>query len=157
MCSVFARRFVVVVCLAIALAACGADPSPEDQLKAAIANFVDAVEDGEPRRAGEVLDPSYRDVRHSDKRGAIASLFWYTRQNRDIHVFTVVSDIAIDVASGTARTVVYAAMAGVPVESVETLVSIKADLYRFDVDWRAVDGTWRVVSGRWQRADLSAF
>lgn len=156
MCSVFARRAALVASLALALLACGVDTSPEDQLKAAIAGFVDAVEEGELRRAGEVLDPSYRDARHSDKRGAVASLFWYVRQNRQLHLFTLVSDIAIDPAAGTARTVVFAAMAGVPVESVEALISVKADLYRFEVDWRTVDGTWRVVSSRWQRADLSA-
>lgn len=150
------RRLALVLCLAIALTACGVDPSPEEQLKTAIASFVEAVEDGEPRRAGEVLDPSYRDVRHSDRRGAVASLFWYTRQNHNIHLFTVVSDITVDAVSGTARTDVFVAMAGVPVESVEALVSIRADLYRFDVDWRNVDGTWRVVSSRWQRADMSA-
>lgn len=155
MCSACAKP-VLAIGLAVLLAGCGAAPSPGDRLKAAIAAFVEALEDGEPRRAGELLHPAYQDTRHPDRRSAVASLFWYTRQHRDIHLFTLVRDSDIDAASDSARTGVLVAMAGVPIESIETLVSINADLYRFDVDWRHEDGEWRATSAQWQRADLSS-
>lgn len=155
MCSASAK-VIYVIGLALLLAGCGADTSPEDRLKAAIAIFVEALENGEPREAGKVLHPAYQDARHPDRRGAVASLFWYTRQHRDIHLFTLVRDIDIDATSESARSGVLVAMAGVPIESVETLVSINADLYRFDVDWRHDEGEWRAVSAQWHRADLSS-
>lgn len=114
-----------------------------------------AIEEGSSRRVGELLHPDYRDARHPDRRSALAGLFWYTRQHRDIHLLTLVRDLRVDASAGEAHGAVFVAMAGVPLESVQALVSVNADLYRFDVDWRRHEGEWRVTSSRWRRADLS--
>lgn len=143
--------------MVLLLASCGTDTSPESQLRAAVDAFVAAIEEADPRAAGEILHSAYRDARHVDKRSAVASLFWYTRQHRDIHLFTVIRAIELDANAAAARTQILVAMAGVPIDSVETLVSVNADLYRFDIDWQQEDDTWQVSSSRWQRADLSAF
>jgi hypothetical protein len=159
MSSAFAKRACILVLglgLTVVLAGCGEEPPAEQRLKAAIDSLVTAVEAGTPRDAGDVLHPEYRDDRHPDKRSALASLFWYTRQHRDIHLFTLMRDADIDEATGIASTTVLVAMAGVPLQSIESVISVRADLYRFDVDWRLADGEWLVTSSRWQRADLSA-
>ena len=150
------RALLLGIGLALGLAGCSEDPPAEDRLKQAIAAVVKAVEQGESREAGDLLHPDYRDDRHPDKRSALASLFWYTRQHRNIHLFTLVHDVEIDEGAGEARTTVLVAMAGVPLESVETVISVRADLYRFDVDWRLEVDDWLVSSSRWQRADLSS-
>jgi hypothetical protein len=150
------RALLLGLGLALVLAGCGEDPPAEERLKAAIASVEAAVEEGTPREAGDVLHPEYRDDRHPDKRSALATLLWYTRQHRDIHLFTLIRDLELDENAGEARTTVLVAMAGVPLESVETVISVRADLYRFDVDWQLTDGDWLVTSSRWQRADLSS-
>jgi len=150
------RALLLGLCLAVVLVGCGDDTPAEDRLGAAVASVVAAVEEGEPREAGGILHPDYRDARHPDKRSAIASLFWYTRQHRNIHLFTLMRDVAIDANAGVAKTKVLVAMAGVPLQSIETVISLRADLYEFDVDWQLTDGDWLVTSSRWQRADLSS-
>jgi len=150
------RALLLGLGLAFVLAGCGEDPPAEERLKAAIASVETAVEEGSPRDAGDILHPDYRDDRHPDKRGALASLFWYTRQHRNIHLFTLMRDVAIDANAGVAKTKVLVAMAGVPLQSIETVISLRADLYEFDVDWQLTDGDWLVTSSRWQRADLSS-
>jgi hypothetical protein len=47
---------------------------------------------------------------------------------------------------------VLVAMTGVPVESLETLVSLKADLYRFDLQLLN-DDDWQIRRAAWQRTD----
>lgn len=159
MCSVCVRRvqFLLAACgLALLLAACGGNgPTPEDRVRVTVDRIVEAIEAGEPRQVGGLLHRDYSDDQHPDRRSAVASLFWYTRQHRDIHLFTLIRDLRVDAEAGEAQGVVLVAMAGVPLKSIQSVVSVNADLYRFDVDWRLDDGEWRVISGRWQRADLS--
>ncbi|MGD1983753.1 MAG: hypothetical protein PVF93_07580 [Chromatiaceae bacterium] len=150
------KRLLWLSALVAMLTACGTDDSPEAQLRAAVDAFVDAVEAAAPRAAGDILHSAYRDARHPDKRSAVATLFWYTRQHSAVHLFTAIRAIELDPSAGSARSRILVAMAGVPIESIETLVSLNADLYRFDVDWQLEEGAWRVISSRWQRADLSS-
>ena len=119
--------------------------------------MADAVERGDRTGVGDLLHPDYSDDRHPDKRAALASVFWYSRQHRNIHRFKLVRDIEVGPDATRATTVVMVAMAGVPIESIEALISLQVDLYRFDVDWRLDDGDWKVLSSRWQRADLSSY
>ena len=150
-------RHLVASCgLLLLLTACGNDgQTPEERVRSSIDAMVQAVEEGSPRQVGEWLHPDYRDERHSDRRSALASLLWYTRQHRDIYLFTLIRDLRVDASAGEAQGIVFVAMAGVPLESIQAIVSVNADLYRFDVDWRLDDGEWRVFSSRWRRADLS--
>ena len=48
-------------------------------------------------------------------------------------------------------------MGGVPMDSVETAVSVKADLYRFDVQLLQADDAWSITGARWQRASAELF
>ena len=150
------RRLLWLPALVLVLTACGTDDTPEARLRAAVDGFVDAIEAAAPRAAGDILHSTYRDARHPDKRSAVATLFWYTRRHSAVHLFTLIREIDLDPGAGTARSRIFVAMAGVPIESIETLVSLNADLYRFDVDWQLEEGAWRVVSSRWERVDLSA-
>jgi hypothetical protein len=152
-----AWRALAIGGVLLLLVACGGDnPTPEDRLRASVDAIEALVEAGDATGVRDYLASDYRDARHPDARSAIASLFLYSRQHRDIHLFTLVRDLQLDEAAGTAQTGILVAMAGVPLESIETLIALKADLYRFDVDWQRVDDEWRIVSSRWQRADLSS-
>ena len=144
--------------LLLALSACGGpDDTPEQQVRQLIDAMEHAVESGSVESAAELLHTEYSDSWHPDRRAAVRSLFGYLRRHDNIHLFTVIQSITVTPAQDTADAVVYVGMGGTPVESLETLIAVKADLYRFDVRLAAVDGDWRVRSARWARATEAAF
>lgn len=114
-----------------------------------------AVESRSVQQSAEFLDDNYSDERHPSRRAAVQSLLLYLRGHSNIHLFTHIRSITVDAAGDRANAVVMVATAGVPVESVDVLISVKADLYRFDIEAIRIDDVWRIAKARWQRADLS--
>lgn len=148
--------FASLCCLGLLGACGGGDASPEQAVRGRIDGLVAAVETGSVREVAAFLHPEYRDEWHPNRAAAVRSLLGYLRRHSSIHLFTLVKSLDIAQDHGRAETAVYVAMTGVPAESVETLVALRADLYRFDVGWKkAVDGGWQITTARWVRADLS--
>ncbi len=144
--------------LMLLLAACGEpDDTPEEQVRQLIDAMEQAVEAGSVKEAAGLLHSDYSDRWHPDRRAAARSLFGYLRRHDNIHLFTLIRSITVTPSQDAADAVVYVAMSGMPVESVETLLSVKADLYRFDVSLAKLDRDWRVRSARWERATEAAF
>ena len=138
------------------LGGCGGERTPpEQQVRELVEAMEQAVESGSINAAGELIDTDYRDQRHANKREAIATLFAYLRRHQQIHLFTLIRELEIGAEQTGASVVVYVAMSGMPIESVESVISVKADLYRFDVQMALRDDEWRIVSSQWRRADLS--
>lgn len=146
---------VTACVVALLLAGCSGEPaSPEQRIRERIGTLVRAVEEGSAGRAAESLHPQYRDERHAGRAAATRSLLAYLRRHRGIHLFTLVRDLVPAPDGGAAEAVVYVAMTGIPVDSVETLISLKADLYRFDIELLPVEeGDWLISRARWRRAD----
>lgn len=129
--------------------------TPEQRITAVIEGVEQAVEEGSVKSAAALLDPGYRDEWHANRAAASRSLFGYLQRHRGVHLFTVIRSIALADDARTAQAVVYVAMTGVPVDSVETLIALRADLYRFDIELGLdADDAWRVRTARWQPADL---
>ena len=144
--------------LMLVLAACGGpDDTPEAQVRQLIDAMEQAVESGSVKDATGLLHSDYSDRWHPDRRAAARSLFGYLRRHDNIHLFTLIKSIVVTPSQDAADAVVYVAMSGTPVDSIEALVSVKADLYRFDVSLATLDGDWRVRSARWERATEAAF
>jgi hypothetical protein len=142
--------------IAASLAACSSDShTPEQRVRAVIEAMEIAVESGSVKQTSALLAETYSDGWHPNKRAAIGSLFAYLRRHRSVHLFVLIKSIELGAEANTANAVAYVAMTGVPVRSVETLFSLKADLYRFDVRLSSVDGEWRVSGSRWERASLT--
>ena len=144
---------VLAACLLV-LAGCGGEQTtPEDGVRATIAAMEKAVEESAIRQAAELLHPDYRDSRHPNKRAAVHSLLAYMRRHRDVHLFSVIKSLELSAANDSARAVVYVAMTGTPVQSLDTAMALKADLLRFEVEFARVDEDWRIVHSDWRRAD----
>ena len=156
MCWVCVRRIGLAAACGVALlAGCSGEPaSPEQRIHERIGALVQAVEAGSVGQAAESLHPQYRDERHADNTAAMRSLRAYLARHRGIHLFTLVRELAPASDGSAAKAVVYVAMTGVPVDSLQTLISLKADLYRFDIELLPMeDGEWRIAQARWRRAD----
>lgn len=151
------RRALLPLWLAlVGLVACTEAPGPEARITAVVEGLADAVEQRDLRRAAAFLDPGYRDDRHRDKSMALRSLMAYLRLHHSVHLFSLIREIRVHASGDSADAVIYVAMAGVPVESLEVLRTLKADLYRFDVGLTRNDDDWLIVRSGWRRAELPA-
>jgi hypothetical protein len=138
----------------LTLTACGEDPVPaEERVRALIGLMEDSVEAGSIRQAADLLHSRYTDPRHNGRAAAMRTLFGVTRRHRDIHLFTLVRSIELSPRQDAATAVVFVAMTGVAVDSLEALISLKADLYRFELGLVEEDGEWRILSSRWERVN----
>ena len=147
---------VLGLVLAALLIGCADESSPEAQIRQLLDDFVEAVETRALRDATELLADDYHDRYHGNRAAAMRSLLAYTQRQRQLHLFRYVDGIDVETGSSRARAVVYVAITRVPAETRETLVSMNAELYRFDIEMRVDDGRWRVVTAAWGRAGLSS-
>lgn len=136
---------------AVSLWSCGSETSPEAQIERLLERLEQAVETRAVRDAADLLADSYRDDYHVSKAAAARALFAYTRSQRALHLFTLLDRIDLSKDQSSAAAVVHVAVTRVPVESVDTLLSLNADLYRFDVELIDSDGEWRVATAKWRR------
>ncbi len=138
------------------LVSCGEETSPEAQIEVLIGQLEHAVESGALTDAAELLADGYQDDYHPNKAAAMRSLFAYTRRQRSLHLFTLIDSIDVNDAMTAAQAVAHVAVTRVPVESVESLVSLNASLYRFDVGLTVVDGDWQFETAKWRRVGPGA-
>jgi hypothetical protein len=80
----------------------------------------------------------------------------YLLRNKSIHLLTQVDRIDI-LDEERARASLFVAMAGSPIASADYLLSLRADLHRFDVELQRQEGGWRLTSARWRRAQAQDF
>ena len=82
---------------------------------------------------------------------------YYLFQNRSVHLLHKVRFIDI-VEPGRADVVVLVAVAGSPIEGIEQIGQMQADLLRFDI--RMIEeekGEWRLAGSAWERATATDF
>lgn len=152
--NALARR--VFVAVALIMVGCGApEQSPEARIKALIAAVEAAAEARDISGLKDLVSSRYQDRRGHDRQTALRIAQGLFIRNQKIHLLTVIRDM--EIAGETASARILAAMAGRPIESVQSLVNIRAELMRFDVEFVREDGEWRVRSADWRRADLNDF
>ncbi len=113
----------------------------------------------EERVLGDVMQyisQDYQDERgrgHDDLKKAVQIQLI---RNQSIHIFSVVKDIQWQ-EDQQATVELAAAMGGQPIESVNILTSIRADMAKFDVVFVLEEGLYKVKSAVWRWAEPSDF
>jgi hypothetical protein len=141
---------------ALALACADAPATPEERVRAVLAEIEAAAEARDVGALKEHVSESYSDPRGNDARALAGIATFHFMQNRSVHLLTRVRHVEVS-APGEARAVALVAMAGTPIPGPDALPGLRADLYSFDVRLREEDGRWRVASARWEPATADDF
>ncbi len=154
------RSFVLVVvtCLTplLLLSACGDSDTPQQRIERMIDAGESAVESRSLSATGKLISPVFQDHEGRGRKEMmqiLAGLFW---RHKHIHLLVQTDRIEM-LDEQRARVLVYVAMAGHAITGVDDLASLRAHLYRFDLEVREEEGEWWVTSGSWRPADRSDF
>ena len=150
--------FAVCVLLLLSLTACGGDESsPEEQVRRYIAEGETAAEGRELKRLRELIAENYTDQAKRTRRDLVRLMGGYFFRHKSIHLFTRLASLQIK-DEKQAGVVLYVAMAGSPISGTEQLISLRADLHRFELELgKGEDDQWRLLSAHWRRATPDDF
>lgn len=149
------RILALLLSLALLQSCSNGDDSPEDQVRRFIAS---AVEAGEARSTGDLVDLAHRD--YSDERGNNRKrleglLRAYFFRHKNIHLFTRIEHIEV-LGDNQATVSMHVAMAGTAIADVDALASLRARVYRFELQLVREDG-WQLRHASWAPANIGAF
>lgn len=142
--------------MALLASACGEPAaSPEARIKSLVEQAEQGAEARDISVLGDLVSDNYRDGRGYDRRTVLRIAQGLFLRNREIHLLSLVRNLEVNGDTAGARVLV--AMAGRPIESVQALVELRADLVRFDIELVREEGNWRVRSADWRRAEAGDF
>lgn len=150
------RTFLVCLLALVTLGACSKPTEPEQQIRALIQDAETAIEKKEIGTARGYVSDRYADDEGRDRRAIDGLLRLYVLRHENIHLLTRVAEVRFP-GKARAQAVVYVAMAAQPIERVEDLTSVRADLYQFELDFAEEHAGWRLTAARWRPALPSDF
>lgn len=145
------QRLLLAACLLLG-AACSNDDSPEQRVRALIAQAEQAAERKEIRTLRGYVSERYADEAGRDRRTIEGILRLYLLRNESIHLLSRVERVTVT-PPDRAEAVVYIAMAGRPIARAEDLAGFRADFYRLEVGFLLENDDWRVVRAAWRHAE----
>ena len=150
-------RLLLVLLLIPLLQACSGDRiSPEDQIRQMLSAGEQAVESRSLSEVGPYLSGRYSDDAGRQKRAVLRLLAGYFISHQSIHLLTQVSRIEL-IGDTTAEVTLFVAAAAQPIASTTQFLTLRADLFRFDLVLSNDQGEWQVLSGSWRRAEKKDF
>jgi hypothetical protein len=149
------RKLAIALVLALA---CASEPESEEQrVRATLAAIEAAAGARDAGAIGEHVSEAYRDARGNDKRDVLGVATLHLLRNQRVYTLSRVVSLELPEA-GRAEARVLAALAGQPIPDPAALLTLRADLYQFDVTLREEErGTWRVTAAEWRPATLDDF
>ena len=138
------------------LIGCAAEDSPEQQIREMLERAETVLESRALLDARSLVSDAYQDEAQRSKRELIRLLGGYFLRNQSIYLLVQIDRIDLKEPQRP-RVTLYAAMAGKPIADIDALLSLRAALYRFDLELILEEDEWRVISGRWQPATREDF
>lgn len=147
-----ARNLLAGCLMAAALAGCGSRSTPEDELRAVMAQAEAAAEDRDAADLLGLVAADYRDDRGNDAGEIGRYLRGFLIANQSIHLLTRVDDIEI-MGEGVARVRATVGMLGREAAAGgDAGWDLAGSVYEFDLTFARDDGEWRVTRADWQPA-----
>ena len=139
------RTLCTLIFAVLALAACGQPASaPEEELRAWVAEGMEAAKNKERRQLVGMISASYADAR-GNERGDIDNLLrvYFVRMS-NIQLLSTIEEITVydDTAAKILMTI---GMAGTH----EGVLGFSADAYRFELELEKDSDEWQLIAARW--------
>jgi hypothetical protein len=138
--------------LLLLLSGCGGQElSPEDRVRELLVGGESAAEQ---RSIGFFADHVAEDYQGRDgngKRELLRLLRGYFLAHQSIHLLVKTQSVNSD--GQRIHALLYAGMAGSPVQGFEQLLAMRAGLYRFELEFTRDDEP-KLLSAQWRRADI---
>ena len=135
------------------LLACSDKPTtPEDEIRLYLKKGVEAAENHEHSDLTDLIDDGYLDQRGVDKSNISTLLRAYFFRHKNIYLFTKIRDISFP-ADNEAEVILHVAMAGSVISDASVLTSLRARMYRFELQLVKQD-EWLLRSASWQLANM---
>lgn len=113
---------------------------------------VEAAENRSSRDLADLIHDSYRDHKSFDKNQVINMLRAYFFRHKNIFLFTKIREIKF--LSDTQATVtLHVAMAGSVIADASVLSSLRARMYKFELQLAKQD-EWLLQSAKWHQASM---
>jgi len=139
------RTLCTVTVTALVLGACGGPASePEEELRAWVADGMEAARNKERRELVGMISPSYADAR-GNERGDIENLLRvYFLRMSNIKLLSTIEEITVydDTAAEIVMTI---GMAGTH----EGVLGFSADAYQFELELEKDSDEWQLIAARW--------
>lgn len=126
--------------------------SKEDEIKQYIESGIEAAEDRSSSDLAELIGESYIDHKNLNKMQITKLARLYFFRHKNIHLFTKINDIEF-VAENEALVTLHVAMAGSVISDPSLLSSLRAKIYKFDLELVKQD-EWLLQRASWQRASM---
>ena len=153
----FCAFFLSWAAICVILHGCsGPNNTPEQQVHRFVSMAEEAAEQRDTSSIKKLIAETYSDGFKRTRRDLARVAAGYFLRNKNIHVFTYVDDIHFP-SVDRAEVQVYAAMAGQPIPGAESLLDIRADLYRFDCVLARNNQEWLLTSSSWRPALIDDF
>jgi len=148
-----AATLVAIVITVLLLGRSGPEPgSPEAQIRQLIERAKAGAEARSLEPFEEILAEPFTTQRSIDKKRALKLLQLHYLRNQTIHLLSRIKSLEVDGEHAMATVMV--AMAGKPIEDFEAVISMRADLHRFELELQQIDGEWQIVSAEWRRSSV---
>ena len=147
-------QFFSIIALLVFLLACSDDPlSKEDQVRQFIDNGVSAAESRSHSDLADMIDQGYHDQKALKKGQLVKILQAYFFRHRNIFLLTKIKEISFP-AEDEASVTLHVAMAGSVISDASVLASLRARIYRFELELVKKDN-WLLRDARWQVASMA--
>lgn len=136
-----------LACVALLLAGCADDSSPEQQVRSVIESMELAAEARDVGDLMEHISANYRDAQGQGRAEAVRYVRGYFVANQSVHLLTRIESLAFP-APDEARVKLQVGMAGRSGE--QGAANLSADLYDFDLALIREEGEWKLSYADWR-------
>ena len=137
------------------LAGCGETNSSEDAFRQTLTKMEQSIEQRNVDDFMDHINENYSDSQSRDRDDIRRIAMLHVLRNKNLHLFRHTTSMQF-VENESAQVVVLVAIAGRPIDSVESLSTLNAELMKFHVDF-VFDQEWTAISADWSRASLNDF